>query len=641
MCGIAGLIGVDREIAGEAAPRMLRALRHRGPDGSGIVEVPQPGGPDAILIQTRLAILDPSPAGRQPMSDTPPTRGTPPNWIVYNGEVFNYRDLHPDLERAGWPCRSQCDTEAILNAYRVWGESAVERLRGMFAWCLADAERGDFWLCRDRLGIKPLYVFRPASGGLMFASEVRALLAAGPGLVPSLACPAAVESFLAQGAVFGRRSIIRGVESIPPGLSLRIDARGEEVRKTRYWSLPTCAEGEETDRPTAVASLSESLRGAVRSWLISDVPLGLFLSGGIDSGALAAVATEVSGARIRTLSIGFDDAEFDETQAAARVAATLGTEHETIRLSGGGVLDEMLDALCAMDQPTVDGFNTFFVSRAARRAGLTVALSGLGGDELFGGYASFRDVVRAERFQSAGRLLGPLAGAARGALRAAGPRAAAKAAELLGRPRAAAHRYLLRRELLLPQERRSLHELPADSDPYSGVPLPFLQELAESAEDLDPVNQVSRLELAGYMSQMLLRDSDVFSMASGLEIRVPLLDHELVEAAVRLPGRWKRPDPRPKPLLVDAVGDRLPGFLGRMPKKGFAFPWASWLRGPMQARAEAALRSREVWNSLGLDPEAPPQLWARFLEGDARVSPLGILALMTLEDFASRHGLST
>jgi asparagine synthase (glutamine-hydrolysing) len=213
-------------------------------------------------------------------------------------------------------------------------------------------------------------------------------------------------------------------------------------------------------------------------------------------------------------------------------------------------------------------------------------------------------------------------------------------AELLARPHEAVHRYLLRRELFLPAERRGLHPLPPESDPHAGLPRDFLRELRDEAADRDPVNQVSRLELTGYMSHMLLRDSDVFSMANGIELRVPLLDHELVAAVVRQPGRWKRPDPRPKPLLIDAAGPRLPGFVHRLPKKGFTLPWDEWLRGPLRCRAERAVRHRDAWAGLGFSPDAPARLWDRFEAGDARVSPLGILTFVVLEDFVTRHGLS-
>jgi len=621
---------------------MLAALTHRGPDDSGLAVVPSPHGPGApaVLAHTRLAILDLTPAGHQPMADHPPDPARPANWVVFNGEVFNYLELQPDLAAAGWPCRTRSDTEAILHAYRAWGEGCVERFRGMFAWCLLDPGRGEAWLCRDRLGIKPLYLARPASGGLLFASEVRALLAADSSLVPPHLNESALESFLAQGAVFGPDTIVRGVELLPAGESLWVDWSGRPVRRRRYWQLGfQPANGRVEERPAAAARVGEMLREAVRLRLLSDVPLGVFLSGGIDSTALAVVATEVAGTDVQTISIGFDQPKFDETEVAAEVARLLGTKHRTLRLSGRDVLDDLPEVLAAVDQPTVDGFNTYFVARTARRAGLTVALSGVGGDELFGGYASFRDVPRAQRWATrlrpvrwAGHLGARLAGRIVG-------RGGAKAFEVVARGGDAAELYLLRRELFLPHDRRRLLARPAGSDPPSGIPSPVLEELRHQARGLDPFNQVSLFELSAYLRQMLLRDADVFSMAHGLEVRVPLLDHRLVELVASMPGSSKQADSRPKPLLLDAVGPRLPTFVYTRGKQGFTFPWDDWLRGPLRQRATLAMREADVWRALGIDPQGPSYLWRRFEGGDRRVAALQVLALLVLADYTARHGL--
>jgi len=637
------MVGVPQNLAEEAAPRMIGAMRHRGPDDSGVefIHDAQNSGRPIALLHTRLAILDPSPAGHQPMRDRPLDRRQKPNWIVFNGEVFNFQDLQPELASAGWSCRTRCDTEVILHAYRVWGEACVERLRGMFAWCLVDVERGTAWFCRDRLGVKPLYLVRPECGGLLFASEVRTLLAAGPELVPPRVNSVALESFLAQGAVSGPECIIKGVELLGPGQSLTTDWCGRPVKARSYWVPPFLPErdpSQSASRTRAVAQLAATLQQAVKLRLLSDVPLGLFLSGGVDSSALAAVATEQIGA-LRTVSIGFDQPDFDETQVAGSVARMFRSVHSSLRLSGADILDEFPRALAAVDQPTVDGFNTYFVSLSTRRAGLKVALSGLGGDELFGGYASFRDVPRAIRW---GRRLRPI-GLTRlwlaRLVNRTGRRTAAKVAEFLKRTPAPLQMYLLRRELFLPSERRTLLPLPDNSDPVTGMPCNLMNDLSTQARTLDAVNQVSLFELSTYMGNMLLRDADVFSMVHGLEVRVPLLDHLLVEQVVQLPGALKRPDPRPKPLLIDAVGPRLPRLVYCRPKQGFTFPWQMWLRGPMHDRVSRALRNRDVWVALGLNPLAPALLWNRFLQQDRRISALQILALNVLEDFASRHGL--
>jgi asparagine synthase (glutamine-hydrolysing) len=274
------------------------------------------------------------------------------------------------------------------------------------------------------------------------------------------------------------------------------------------------------------------------------------------------------------------------------------------------------------------------VSQAARQAGLKVALSGLGGDELFGGYASFRDVPRARRVS---RLL-PRAGAPalRWASRRFGSRGLLKLAEVARRPADPVHLYLLRRELFLPGERRELFPLPDGSDPVTGLP----PEVLEHPRGRDPENTVSALELTGYMRNMLLRDSDVFSMAHGLELRVPLLDHELVESAVRARGEWKRPGGVPKALLVDAVGPRLPKRATTLPKRGFMFPWANWFRGGLATAAGERLTDRGIWDRLGFDPAAPARLWERFRRRDPAVGGLHVLGLMVLADVAARQRLA-
>lgn len=631
MCGIAGAIGLPLDTATAVVERMRRALAHRGPDdhGTEVVWAEDTKHP-VVLTHNRLAIIDLSAAGHEPMF-----YGGRDLALTFNGEVFNFGEIRAELEACGFQFKSQTDAEVVLAAYRAWGTEAVQRFRGMFAFVMADAKTREVWLCRDRLGIKPLYIARPASGGLLFASEVRGLLAAGRELVPARASPAALESFLAQGMVCGFGSIVEGVSLLPPATSLRLAWSGAEVNRRRYWTLPfgPAAEEARTGRAKAVQELGEELRRAVRLHLIADVPLGIFLSSGVDSSALATVANEVHRGGIHTLSVGFDQPEFDETREATELARVLGTTHTVLRLTGPELLEDIEQVFSAMDQPTVDGFNTYVVSRAARRAGLTVALSGLGGDELFGGYASFRDVPRAASL----RKLIPVSlrvpeSAQRWAARMGG-RGVAKALELLARPASTVEAYLLRRELLLPAERRGLHD---GNWPVQGVD----RSLPPGLSSLSLANQVSALELSNYMRDMLLRDGDVFSMAVGLELRLPLLDHVFVERVVRLPGNWKGPDPRPKPLLLDAVGPGLPSSVPERRKRGFTFPWNAWLRGPMKDRVHRALHEQDVWAALGLVPHAPEELWHRFESGDPRVGGLQVIALWALQEFVKRHHLA-
>jgi asparagine synthase (glutamine-hydrolysing) len=509
----------------------------------------------------------------------------------------------------------------------------------MFAFALADPVRRQVWFARDRLGIKPLYLFRPAGGGLLFASEVRALLAAGPDLVPRRLDRRAVEAFLSQGAVYGDDAHVAGVRSLPAGSMLTVDWSGRELRRSTYWELPADADAPPT-REKAVVALATSAREAVRQHLISDVPVGVLLSGGVDSATITTLATEESAAPVRTVSIGFDVAAHDESSAAERIAAELGSEHLTVRVTADHFARDLDRWLAAMDQPTTDGVNTLYAAQAARAAGVTVVLSGLGGDEVFGGYATFRDVPRAKRLMTLVPPRGLAGPGLRWAGRRFGSRTALKLAEAVTRPATAANLCLLRREMFLPAERRMLFPLPAGSDPLTGISLKVLEDLHRICRRRDRENQVSAMELTGYMRDRLLRDSDVFSLVQGVELRVPLLDHHLVEQAIRLPGAWKRIGPLSKPLLVEAAGPRLPKQVGRGPKLGFVLPWTEWFQSSLAPLVSERLNDRSAWAAIGFDPTGPQRLWTRFLRNDPSVNSYQVLGLLVLADVVRRQGLT-
>jgi asparagine synthase (glutamine-hydrolysing) len=585
-------------------------------------------------------VLDRSPAGNQPMADC--VDGRQANWITYNGEVYNTNSLRKKLADAGFTCRTGTDTEVIMHAYRLWGHDAVVKMRGMFAWCFLDSAAGRAWFCRDRLGIKQLYIFRPPSGGLIFSSEVRALLACGPKLVPAHICQAAIESLLAQGYVAGPGAIVEGVWQVAPGESMISDWGGEVIARKQYWRSPYRASGGPIlPRPEVVDRVRGELSEAVQSQLSADVPVGVFLSSGLDSSTIAALASSSSERRLATISLSCGNADCDEAPLAAAFARGLGSDHRQVSFDQGTVTKAFNDFLAAVDQPTMDGFNTFLVSRAAKEAGLKVMLSGLGGDEIFGGYSTFKDVPRMQFLSRSCRRLHSLAPTLGRAMAKCPWRSTRKLTELLNRPRGIVHHYFLRRELFLPSARRALHTFPEGCDPWCGMPVNMVDDLKHGVDSLDQENATSYLEVHAYMQNMLLRDADVFSMAHGVELRVPFLDEALAEMCMPLPGIWKRPvRGSGKPLLQAAMAEFLPLALRNRRKLGFNLPWAKWLSGPLRKNVQAIIHDRATWECIGVHPAAPVEVLGRLEAGRSGVTSLHLTSLLTLGDFAARHRLT-
>src|SRR5215217_2966993 len=398
MCSISGILTLG-PASRDAVMRMNHAQKHRGPDDCGVASVTFPGG-EVILGNTRLAIIDTSTAGHQPMND--PQTG---NCITYNGETYNFKALRHELGDDPWV--SNTDTEVVLRAYRHWGVDAFRKLRGMFALAIWDAQKQTLLLARDPFGIKPLYYYADQQQ-FIFASELRALLASG--LVPRKLCAAGLNSYLATGSVEAPLTIIEGVKQLLPGHCLQVKANECIELRDIEFSVPK-PESFEGTRDEAVARLRSELEESVRLHLVSDVPLGVFLSGGMDSSALIGLLSRVSDQQSKTFSVVFDEAAYTEAPFSRAVAERFNTDHSEIRLSEDRLLDILPMAIAAIDQPTMDGINTFVVSSAVKREGITVALSGLGGDELFAGYPSFRRALRfAAMSQASKRVLRAAAG---------------------------------------------------------------------------------------------------------------------------------------------------------------------------------------------------------------------------------------
>jgi asparagine synthase (glutamine-hydrolysing) len=641
MCGIAGVVtprSSDDLEPRAAVARMVRALAHRGPDGTGLVDCalpPAADGPRAVLGHTRLAIIDLSARAAQPMAS--PRR---PMWLTFNGEIYNFADIRRDLEARGRRFESDSDSEVILQGFEEWGRAVIPRLRGMFAFALWDGERGELTLARDRFGIKPLYVHQTATR-LVFASEVRALLASG--LTPRRLDRQALDLYLRYQTVPTPRTLIDGVRMMPPGTAMTMRAGGRGVPEP-YWDLldAVSPEAARDDLGTRASVVRDLLREAAALHLVSDVPVGVFLSGGIDSSALVSLV-RAAGQRPRTFAVALAGTPQDETRYARAVARAFDADHCEIPLDEEVIVRQLPEALAAVDHPSGDGINTYVVSRAVREAGVKVALSGLGGDELFGGYPSFDRLARLPAYADFWRWTPPaVRRAAAAAVRSIGREsvAAVKAAAVIESDGTVPGTFPVLRELFSRDQRASLlgaHQAgESEPDPYAEL----LAEAAARGRAVDVMALVSYAEARTYMHDVLLRDTDQMSMCHGLEVRVPLLDHRLAEYVVGLPSGAKIRTGRSKPLLVDSLDLALPPAGVDRPKQGFVLPFDRWMRGALRPLCEQHLGRDGLAGRGLLEPKAVDALWARFLARSPQTTWSRVWTLVALDAWLERTGVS-
>jgi asparagine synthase (glutamine-hydrolysing) len=619
MCGICGIVGPDAVRHREVVQQMLNALSHRGPDGHGIYAAPSGL---CVLGHRRLSILDLTDAASQPMLSTDSRFA-----LSYNGELYNFADLKKETN-SGKPFLSTGDTEVLLRLLARHGRTILPRLNGMFAFALWDEQKKNLLLARDRFGQKPLYVVRVGSLTL-FASEIRALLATG--LVSGQADPLGVLGFLSYGAVQEPCTIVKGISLLPKATcrTVTVDGMGDPVS---YWSPPS---QKQEYSPDALRGTFES---AVERHLISDAPIGLFLSGGIDSSAVTMAASRRSGGKVSTLTVIFPDQPgYSETAHARRVAALAGTDHHEVPISGEDILAALPGALGAMDQPSVDGINTYVVSLAARQTSLKSVLSGLGGDELFGGYPSFEDIPRVLRIR---HLIKPF-GAILQKMVAMGEdfsRTTGKILDLMSSTDDWEQTYLARRRLFSLRQIKRLVGNHINGSCTDGFERSRLQMLSGLLQGRTLPDAIGLLEMEVYMGETLLRDSDVMGMANGIEIRLPFLDTDFATYALSLPPEARIPDPFPKHLFVRAFANILPTENIRRSKQGFTLPFEEWLVNELRAEVEegiAALASRSSF----FDGEGIHRLWQVFQQSPQQIGWQRPWALFVLSRYLNQHGL--
>ena len=624
MCGIAGIYGHrNSESAQSRIRRMADKLKHRGPNAEGF-HVSE----GIALAHRRLSIIDLRTEANQPMTDSS-GRYT----IVFNGEIYNFRELKKQLSEYSF--QTDGDTEVLLAGLAKWGISFVKECNGMFAFALWDNEAEELFLCRDRMGIKPLYYLRKEDE-ILFSSEIRSVIT-GLSAKPNLNTAVLSEYFRYQ-TVHGPTTILEGVFSLPAGSYMKITDNEQEIKY--YWKL---AESARTDMrgmsyEDTCAAVRYSLDASVKRRLISDVSLGVFLSGGIDSSAVVALAAKHSMSPIKTFNIDFQEQAFSEAKFADQVAQKYGTEHHRIQLDPSELIKQLPAALRAMDHPTGDGINSYVVSGAAKSQGITVALSGLGGDELFAGYPIFKQF---HSLQSKKWLLSfpkfarDLAGSM---MEMRNPSvASSKTRSVLNQDRFdLEYVYPFSREVaavgqnadmlaVASRTESSVYNLVKNGVGYGnpGFSLPIL-------------SHVSYAELTTYLENILLRDTDQMSMAHALEVRVPFLDHELVSMVMGIGDKHKYPH-SPKKLLVDAMGEDLPDSIVNRPKMGFTFPWEVWMKNELKEFCGDSLQKlgvRDAFNSKAIN-----RRWEGFLKGDSKISWSRIWHLCILEAWLDENGV--
>lgn len=603
MCGINGIFGIESIADPESVvEKMNDALAHRGPDAAGIYRNDQ-----LVLGHRRLSVIDPHPEGNQPFFS--PEKDLA---LVFNGEIYNYRELKKEL--TDYTFRTNSDTEVILAAWRKWGRDCVAHLDGMFAFALWDTRKGELFIARDRMGVKPLYYYR-TDNALLFSSEIRALLASG--YVGKAIDRDALVDYLRYQTVHAPKTIVKGVFMLMPGHFMVIQDHDMVVHE--YWNAASHVshQSEGKSYREVKDDVRHLLDESVKKRLVSDVPFGAFLSGGIDSTAVVALMSNNSDQPVSTFTVSFDEEEFSEARYAKKVAEKFGTRHTEITITAQEFLSVVPRAIEEMDHPSGDGPNTWMVSRATKNAGITMALSGIGGDELFAGYDVFRRLKGLSSKQYLQYFPMMLRKSGGSMLRMIRPGVRSDKLDEFLRLEYydLEHVYPLSRQVLK-------DELVAKICKGIRLPVRSVQGILESGTgsatpgvNLHELSKISYAEMYSYLQNVLLRDTDQMSMAHALEIREPFLDHQLLSYVMGVRDSYKFPD-RPKKLLLDAMGDLIPEEIWNRPKMGFTFPWKNWMKNELRSYCAEGI---EILSRHELiDEKALQSIWRAFLHEDPR-----------------------
>jgi asparagine synthase (glutamine-hydrolysing) len=615
MCGIAGILNKQGPASQEQIRRMTDSMCHRGPDAEGFYV----DGPLAFGHR-RLSIIDLSEAANQPFIDHSGRYS-----IVFNGEIYNYAEIKPLLD--DYPFRTHGDTEVILAGYIKWGADCLNYLRGMFTIAIWDKQEKNLFIARDRLGVKPLYYYQDHEH-FVFASEIRAVLTMMKG-ERKLNQTAIKEYFRYQSIGFPFTPV-EGIEQMEAGTWMRI--KDGQIRTETYWDpVSNRYDFQFTEKKQVEEKVKALMLQSVKRRLVSDVPVGAFLSGGIDSSAVVGLMVEAGDPSPKTFTVSFDEKEFDESRYAEIIAKKFHTDHTRIHLKPEVMLEELTHALDAMDIPTGDGINTYVVSKAIHEQGIRVALSGVGGDELFAGYPIFSNYIRLQQK----RWLWDIPKAVRhlaGTLIGKGEKKD-RMRQILGlKSPAIENSYPVFRQLLSPASLRKLTSLNGQDEHT------LSQQLWSKKDGLARLpffSQVTAAEYIGYTQQTLLKDTDQMSMAHSLEIREPFFDQDLVEFIMSVPDHFKVPV-YPKSLLVESLKPMLPDEIVHRKKQGFVFPWNQWIKKDLRSFCD--LHINQIAQRDFIHGDRLKYTWKLFLSGDKSIRWQEMWLFVVLDYWMAKNG---
>ena len=597
MCGITGILHFGNiPDARDKVQGMTNALQHRGPDVEGLYN------DDLISLgHRRLSIIDLSTSANQPFID-PSGRFV----LVFNGEIYNYRSLKEELSNYNFTTTS--DTEVLMAAFITWGIDCVHRLKGMFAFAMWDTRLEKLWLVRDRLGVKPL-LFAKINGCVLFASERRALTSSQ--MFNRELDQQALFEFLSYQSTGYPGAILKHIRQLKAGSFLEITKN--KTYEIQYWKPSSIVMQTGMNDADIRKTIFNKINEAVASRMVSDVPMGAFLSGGIDSSAVVALMSLNSSSKINTFNVAFTEADFDESVYAEQVSKRFGTHHEKVLLKPEDFLSNVEEALSVMDSPSMDGVNTYVISKAIRETGIKVAMSGIGGDELFAGYPTFLQYYKLKKVRSGYAALMPFRKLIAAMMKNSKTNRNQRLSSLLALDDMSIwNMYPIMRSVLTPSYINSFTHLDVHA---SNLPSILKHEMMDTTK-LGLFSQYSIAEYLCYTQNTLLKDADQMSMAVGLEIREPFFDHELIEYVLSIPDHIKFPM-YPKQLMVEALEPLLPKEIVHRPKQGFLLPWEKWMRSELSSFCEKQLLS--ISERSFINKKELMSYWQRFLKKDPAV----------------------